>query len=114
MPNDCLFCKIAKGELATEFLLERENLVAFRDLNPVAPTHILVIPKRHITSLAHLRPEDKEVLGDIMLAINDLAAQEGLETGFRVVANTGPDGGQSVNHLHYHLLGGRSLQWPPG
>lgn|SRR5690625_2568418 len=114
MPGDCLFCKMAKGEISTEFLLETEDLVAFRDINPVAPTHILVIPKKHIQSLAHLESEDGQILGEIMLAIRELASKEGLSDGFRVVANTGRDGGQSVNHLHFHLLGGRSLQWPPG
>jgi histidine triad (HIT) family protein len=94
--------------------METDQLVAFRDLNPVAPTHLLVIPKKHIASLAALEPEDQALMGEIMLAIKELAQQEGLDDGFRVVANTGPDGGQSVHHLHFHLLGGRSLQWPPG
>ncbi len=114
MSSDCLFCKIAQGLLSTEFLMETDQLVAFRDLNPVAPTHLLVIPKKHIASLAALEPEDQALMGEIMLAIKELAQQEGLDDGFRVVANTGPDGGQSVHHLHFHLLGGRSLQWPPG
>jgi histidine triad (HIT) family protein len=112
--SDCLFCKIAQGLLSTEFLKETDHLVAFRDLNPVAPTHLLVIPKKHIASLADLEPEDRAVMGEIMLAMKELAEQVGLDNGFRVVANTGPDGGQSVHHLHFHLLGGRSLQWPPG
>ena len=89
-------------------------MVAFHDLNPVAPTHILVIPKKHIASLADAQEEDKELMGELMLAIKDLAEQQGLAEGFRVVANTGAHGGQSVFHLHFHLLGGRSLQWPPG
>ena len=114
MSSDCLFCKIAQGLLSTEFLMETDQLVAFRDLNPVAPTHLLVIPKKHIASLAALEPEDQALMGEIMLAIKELAQQEDLDDGFRVVANTGPDGGQSVHHLHFHLLGGRSLQWPPG
>ena len=114
MSSDCLFCKIAQGLLSTEFLMETDQLVAFRDLNPVAPTHLLVIPKKHIASLAALEPEDQALMGEIMLAIKELAQQEGLDDGFRVVANTGPNGGQSVHHLHFHLLGGRSLQWPPG
>ncbi|MDI9485467.1 MAG: histidine triad nucleotide-binding protein [Bacillota bacterium] len=114
MSSDCLFCKIARGELSTEFLLETEHVVAFHDLNPVAPTHILVIPKKHIASLADAQEEDKELMGELMLAIKDLAEQQGLAEGFRVVANTGAHGGQSVFHLHFHLLGGRSLQWPPG
>jgi len=112
--GDCIFCKIASGSLSTEFLVETDQLVAFRDLNPVAPTHILVIPKRHIESLAHIEASDGALLGEIMLAIKELAKEQGLEKGFRVVANTGPDGGQSVHHLHFHLIGGRSLQWPPG
>lgn len=114
MHSDCLFCKIASGAFSTEFLVETENLVAFRDINPAAPTHVLVIPKRHIPSLARLGPEDQHLMGEIMLAVKQIAEQEGLDEGFRVVVNTGPDGGQSVNHLHFHLLGGRSLQWPPG
>ena len=112
--RDCLFCKIGRGELSTDFLLETDQLVAFRDLNPVAPTHVLVIPKKHIASLASLDQQDGELMGEIMLAIKKIAEQEDLEQGFRVVANTGSDGGQSVHHLHFHLLGGRSLQWPPG
>ena len=114
MSGDCLFCKIASGVLSSEFLLETNHLVAFRDLNPVAPSHILVIPKKHISSLAHLEPVDQDLMGEMMLAIKDLAEQEGLESGFRVVANTGDHGGQSVHHLHFHLIGGRSLRWPPG
>ncbi|HKM42838.1 MAG TPA: histidine triad nucleotide-binding protein [Limnochordia bacterium] len=114
MSTDCLFCNIANGLLSTEFLLETDQMVAFRDLHPVAPTHILVIPKRHIKSLADIEAGDGALLGAIMLAIKELAREEGLEEGFRVVANTGTDGGQSVHHLHFHLLGGRSLQWPPG
>lgn len=112
--RDCLFCKIARDELSTDFLYETDRLVAFRDLNPVAPTHVLVIPKKHIANLADLEPQDGDLMGEILLAIKEIAEQEGLEKGFRVVANTGSDGGQSVHHLHFHLIGGRSLQWPPG
>lgn len=114
MPENCLFCRIARGELPTELLLETEHVVAFSDINPVAPTHILVIPKKHVPSLAGLEPEDQALMGELMAAVKELAEQEGLSSGYRVVANTGSDGGQSVNHLHFHLLGGRSLQWPPG
>ena len=108
MPENCLFCRIARGELPTELLLETEHVVAFRDINPVAPTHILVIPKKHVPSLAGLEPEDQALMGELMAAVKELAEQEGLSSGYRVVANTGSDGGQSVNHLHFHLLGGRS------
>lgn len=111
--SDCLFCKIGRGELGTEFLLETDGIAAFRDIHPQAPTHILVIPKKHIQSLAQLEP-DQTLMGELLLAIRELAEKEGLQDGYRVVVNTGRDGGQSVDHLHFHLLGGRSLQWPPG
>lgn len=114
MPADCLFCKIGRGELDTEFLLETDSLVAFRDINPAAPTHILVIPKKHIPSLAQLEPEDQALMGELVLAVQKLAQQEGLNEGFRMVVNTGTHGGQTVQHLHFHLLGGRGLGWPPG
>lgn len=112
--SDCLFCKIGRGELGTEFLLETDGIAAFRDIHPQAPTHILVIPKKHIQSLAQLEPEDQTLMGELLLAIRELAEKEGLQDGYRVVVNTGRDGGQSVDHLHFHLMGGRSLQWPPG
>jgi len=114
MSADCLFCRIARGEFSTEFLLETDNLAAFRDINPQAPTHILVIPKKHIESLAGLQAEDQGLAGELLLAVKELAEREGLSAGYRVVVNTGQDGGQSVGHLHFHLLGGRALQWPPG
>ncbi|NLJ80336.1 MAG: histidine triad nucleotide-binding protein [Firmicutes bacterium] len=114
MVPDCLFCKIARGEIPTELLLETENLVAFNDINPEAPTHILVVPKKHIPSLAHVEDGEQGILGEILLALRDLAEKKGLKQGFRVVVNTGTHGGQSVGHLHFHLLGGRSLRWPPG
>lgn len=112
--SECVFCKIAQGELPTELLLETDNLVAFRDLKPQAPTHILVIPKKHIASLDRARKEDRDLLGDLLLAVQELAQREKLAAGYRVVLNIGSQGGQSVPHLHFHLLGGRSLQWPPG
>ena len=110
---DCVFCKIAKGEIPTEAIYEDEDIIAFNDLDPQAPIHFLVIPKKHITSLATLDESDSEVLGKIMLAISKLANDKNLE-GYRVVTNIGEEGGQSVPHLHFHVLGGRSLQWPPG
>ncbi len=112
--SECVFCKIARGEMPTELLLETENLVAFRDLNPQAPTHILVIPKKHIASLDQANKEDRNLLGDLMLATKTLAQREKLTAGYRLVLNIGSQGGQSVPHLHFHVLGGRSLQWPPG
>ncbi|MDI9412720.1 MAG: histidine triad nucleotide-binding protein [Bacillota bacterium] len=114
MSENCLFCKIVNGTLEADFLLETENIVAFRDINPVAPVHILIIPKKHIASLAHLEEDDESLMGEIVKSTSDLADQEGLAEGYRVVVNTGSHGGQSVAHLHFHLIGGRSLQWPPG
>ncbi|HHY09593.1 MAG TPA: histidine triad nucleotide-binding protein [Firmicutes bacterium] len=114
MAVDCLFCRIAAKEMSTELLLETENIVAFRDINPVAPTHILIIPKKHIPSLAHLDKTDQSIMGELALAASDLARREGLDDGYRLVANTGTHGGQTISHLHFHLLGGRSLKWPPG
>lgn len=110
---DCVFCKIAAGEIPTEAIYEDENLIAFNDLDPKAPIHFLVIPKKHITSLATLDEADSELISHIMLTIAKIASKKGLE-GYRVVTNIGEEGGQSVPHLHFHVLGGRSFNWPPG
>lgn len=112
--SDCIFCKIAAGELGTELVLENDHVVAFHDLNPQAPVHLLIIPKQHIPSLAEVGESEQELLGSIQLVAQELAVKFKLNTGFRLVINCGPDGGQTVPHLHYHLLGGRELQWPPG
>lgn len=112
--TDCIFCKIAAGEIPADVVYETDEYLAFRDLNPVAPTHILLIPRKHIPSLAKLEPGDTELVANMMLAARRIAADEELHNGFRFVANTGPDAGQSVHHLHFHILGGRSLGWPPG
>lgn len=112
--TDCLFCKIVAGEIPATKVYENERLLAFRDISPVAPTHILIIPKKHIDSLATLDAADAALAGEIALLTGELAAQEGLAEGFRVVANTGARGGQSVAHLHFHLIGGRQMGWPPG
>lgn len=112
--TDCLFCKIAAGEINSDIVLERENVVAFRDINPAAKTHVLVIPKRHIASAAELADSDGDLLAEIFGIVNEIAGGEGLESGYRVVTNIGPDAGQSVHHLHFHLIGGRSMSWPPG
>jgi len=110
-----LFLKIIRKEIPADIVFEDEQCLAFRDIHPQAPKHILVIPKKEIPSLAHLRNEDKELLGHLLLRISEIALKEGLaEQGYRVVANTGAYGGQTVNHLHFHLLGGRPLSWPPG
>lgn len=110
---DCVFCKIAAGEIPTEKIYEDEDIIAFNDLDPQAPIHFLVIPKKHITSLESVEESDSKLLGKIMLAIQKLAKDKNLE-GYRVVTNIGEDGGQTVPHLHFHVLGGRAFYWPPG
>src|SRR5665213_59023 len=112
--SDCLFCKIAAGTIPVTRLFENEQLLAFPDINPQAPVHILVIPKQHFSSLAHTTPSDTRLLGHLLTAATEVALQQGLAKGYRLVINTGPDGGQTVDHLHVHLLGGRHMNWPPG
>ena len=107
---DCLFCKIAAGEIPSKKAYEDEKVFAFYDIDPQAPVHILVIPKEHIQSV----PENQEIVGHIFTVIAKLARELNLEDGYRVVSNVGQQGGQSVPHLHFHLLGGRNLGWPPG
>lgn len=115
MAADCLFCRIIAGEIPADIVHRDETVLAFRDINPQAPTHILVIPTRHITSAAELTDADGPLVGHLFAVIADLArAEDVVASGFRVVTNTGPDAGQSVAHLHLHLLGGRSMAWPPG
>ena len=112
--TDCLFCKIAAGEIPAEKVHEDDALVAFRDINPKAPTHILVIPREHIPSLDDLEERHAAVLGRIVLAAKEIAAKEKLADGYRFVFNCGPAAGQEVYHIHAHLLGGRPMTWPPG
>jgi len=112
--SDCLFCKIASGAIPVTRLYEDDEIVAFPDINPQAPTHILIIPKQHFGSLAHTGAEDSALLGHLLMAASRIAEQQNLAKGYRVVINTGPDGGQTVDHLHLHLLGGRHMGWPPG
>ena len=111
---DCIFCKIAAGEIPVPKLHVDDRIVAFRDNNPQAPVHFLVIPRVHLRSLAHTAHEHAALLGDMLAIAADLARSEGLETGYRTVINAGADGGQTVDHLHIHVLGGRSMHWPPG
>ncbi len=106
---DCLFCKIAAGEIPSAKVYEDDTILAFRDINPQAPTHILVIPKTHIGSAAELTEAHAALVGHIFAVIPAIAAQEGLTGGFRIVSNCGPDAGQSVPHLHFHILGGKEL-----
>jgi histidine triad (HIT) family protein len=111
---DCIFCKIAAGEINARIVYEDPDLLAFLDLNPQAPTHALVIPRRHIARLTSAGEEDAELLGKIQLAAAKIAKVLKVEGAFRLVMNNGKGAGQSVDHLHYHLLGGRKLMWPPG
>jgi histidine triad (HIT) family protein len=112
--SDCIFCKIAEGTIPSKKVYEDEKVLAFHDINPVAPVHVLVIPKKHITSLATMEKEDQGLIGHIFGVIHNLAEELKLQKGYRVVNNCGEEGGQTVAHLHFHLLGGRSFAWPPG
>ena len=114
MSDDTIFGKIIRKEIPANIVYEDEHCLGFRDITPQAPTHILVIPKKPIPKLAEATAEDRELLGHMLLTVNAIAAQEGLTNGYRVVINTDQDGGQTVFHLHMHLLGGRALGWPPG
>lgn len=107
--NDCLFCKIIAGEIPSTKVFENESVYAFRDIAPQAPTHILVIPKRHIASAADITPENSQLAAQCLEAVAEIARSEGLSGGFRVISNSGDDGRQSVPHLHFHLLGGKQL-----
>lgn len=112
--SDCLFCKIVAGVIPVKRLHEDEQSIAFADINPQAPTHVLIIPKQHLTSLAEVATEHRALLGHLVCVATDIARTHGLAKGYRVVVNTGDDGGQTVHHLHLHLLGGRHMTWPPG
>lgn len=111
---DCVFCKIAGKEIPVEPLYSDELAIAFADLNPQAPFHALVIPRKHIASVAAAGDDDKGLLGHLLQVAAQVADGHGLDAGYRIVTNVGPDGGQSVEHLHLHLLGGRRMGWPPG
>jgi histidine triad (HIT) family protein len=113
MSDNCLFCRIVRGEIPSKEVASSDTAFAFRDVNPQAPTHILVVPRTHIVSLA--AASDAAMLGDLLSFAASVARSEGLESeGYRVVANTGHNGGQTVDHLHLHVLGGRRMSWPPG
>lgn len=113
--DDCIFCKIAAGEIPADKVYEDESVVAFRDLNPQAPTHVLVIPRRHIATVNDLSVDDEAVVGRLFTAAREIAAQEGIaDVGYRTVMNCNEAGGQAVYHIHLHLLGGRMMNWPPG
>ena len=113
--NDCLFCKIVSREIPCDKLYENDKLIAFRDIDPKAPTHILVIPKKHIRSINELDISDQNLAGEILLTAKEIAKIENIESsGYRTIFNTNSDGGQTVYHIHMHVMGGRQLHWPPG
>lgn len=113
--EDCVFCKIVNGEIPSNKVYEDDKIVSFKDLNPGAPVHVLIIPKKHISSLNEVDSEAADIIAHIFKTVPKLAAELGIDDdGYRIVSNCGKDGGQSVPHVHFHLLGGRSLNWPPG
>lgn len=112
--SDCLFCKIIAGEIPSTKIFENEYVYAFADIAPQAPFHAVIVPKFHITSAAEISSENSIYVAEIFKAVAEIAKQENLEKGFRVVTNCGEDGGQTVGHLHFHMLARRYLQWPPG
>lgn len=112
--SDCLFCKIAAGEIPAQKLYEDDELIAFWDISPAAPKHFLIIPKLHRVNLADLSEEDDRLIGKMMRVAGQVAAENGIESGFRTVMNNGADAGQVIFHLHMHVLGGRPMGWPPG
>lgn len=113
--TDCIFCKIAGGEIETDFVYEDDQVVAFRDLNPQAPTHVLVIPREHIATTNDLTSANAELVGRMILVAKRIAGRDGIaERGYRMVLNCNPEAGQSVFHIHLHVLGGRPMGWPPG
>ena len=115
MSSDCLFCKILAGEIPADLVYESDSAVAFRDINPQAPTHVLVIPRKHISTINDINPEDEAIIGSLYTAAKDIAAADGIsDDGYRAVMNCNEGAGQSVFHIHLHVLGGRPMNWPPG
>lgn len=113
--SDCLFCKMVQGEIKPTVVVETDRVLAFRDIKPQAPTHVLVIPKQHLASLNELTEQHTDLMGELYQVAQQVAAQEGItERGYRTVINCGPEGGQDIYHLHLHVLGGRQMHWPPG
>jgi len=111
---NCIFCKIIKKEIKSKIVYEDDKCVAFEDINPQAPSHILVVPKKHISAVRDADEKEKELLGHLLIIASKIALEKGLEKGYRIVVNDGEEAGQSVFHIHFHLLGGRKMGWPPG
>ncbi|MCD4814392.1 histidine triad nucleotide-binding protein [bacterium] len=114
MSQDCLFCKIIANEIPSKIVYADDTVLAFEDINPQAPVHILIIPKKHIPTVSAIREDQMSIIAQLIAAANLIAKEKNLEKGFRLVMNCGEDGGQEVYHLHLHLLGGRKMAWPPG
>jgi histidine triad (HIT) family protein len=114
MPESCIFCRIAAGDAGGKKVYETDSILAFHDRNPQAPTHILIIPKKHIARIADVEPDDADLMGEMLVAAREVAEQQGVADGFRLVINNGSKAGQSVFHVHLHLLAGRPFRWPPG
>jgi len=114
MMQDCIFCKIINKEIPAEVVYENETVLVFKEIHPAAPVHLLLIPKKHIPTFFDLQQEDAGLLGDVQLVAAELGRKLGLEKGFRLISNCNQDGGQLVMHIHYHLMAGRPLHWPPG
>lgn len=112
--ENCIFCKIVKGEIPSSLIYEDDMVIAFKDINPQAPIHFLVVPKEHIESANDIEDSNEHIIGHIFKVINKLAKEENLNSGYRIVNNCGSQGGQTVNHIHFHVLGGRQMLWPPG
>lgn len=112
--DDCLFCKIIRGEIPSDFVYEDDKVVAFKDINPQAPVHLLLLPKEHIESADDINQDNSHLIGYIFEVANKLAKENNLEKGYRIVNNCKEDGGQSVDHIHFHLMGGRQMLWPAG
>ena len=112
--NSCLFCKIVAGTIPAQIVFNDDDMLAFRDIHPQAPVHILIIPKKHISGIGEVMDADTVLLGKLAVVARTLAEKEKLSSGYRLVVNNGPDAGQAVAHLHFHLLGGRMFSWPPG
>jgi histidine triad (HIT) family protein len=114
MENDCVFCRIAAGQQPADIVYESDTVLAFRDIHPQAPVHVLIIPRKHIAGIADLEPGDAAAMGEVMVAARTVAEQLGVQDAFRLVVNNGRKAGQSVFHIHVHLLSGRRFGWPPG
>lgn len=111
---ECVFCKIANNEIPSDKVYEDEEIVAFNDLEPQAPVHVLIIPKEHIQSADYITKENQNIIGKIFIVASEIAKKQGLNNGYRIVNNCGEEGGQTVKHLHFHLMGGRKMEWPAG